>query len=252
MLDTNIYLLLAVVGLIAGFVDGVAGGGALIMIPSLLSVGVPPHYVLGTNKLAAFMGLFNATYIYWRRNLLHPRYWLAAIMAVFIGAVFGTLATQLISSEALQKILPIIILAVAVYMLIPKSVHTYARNLNLKPNKISSSISGFILGFYDGFSGPGTGTFWVTIVMALYKVDILQASAIAKLMNLISNFVALMTFMLLSNVDYHLGLSIGIAMMVGSFIGVHSAIRHGAKFIRPIFISAVIVMAGHLIWTQWL
>lgn len=252
MLEAKLYVLLSIVGLVAGFVDGVAGGGALITIPTLLSVGVPPHFVLGTNKLAACMGVFNAALTYLRRRLFHPRYWGVAIIAVFAGAVCGTLTTQLVSSAALQKLLPIIILVVAVYMVIPRSVHTFKRDLNLKPGKISSVATGGGLGFYDGFCGPGTGTFWVTLMMALYKVDILQASAIAKFMNFISNIVALITFMLLSNVDYRLGLIMGLAMMTGSYVGVHSAIRHGAKFIRPVFITAVMIMAIHLIWTQWL
>lgn len=107
------------------------------------------------------------------------------------------------------------------------------------------------MGFYDGFFGPGAGSFWVGAMMAMYKMDIMQASAVAKLMNFISNFTALVTFIILNHVDYALGLTMGVTLMIGSYLGVRSAITFGGKFIRPLFLTVVLVMAAELTWTQW-
>lgn len=252
LLQENIYIVLSFIALLAGFVDGVAGGGGIIMIPSLLTAGIPPHIALGTNKLAATLGVFNATLTYLRHHIFKPRYWVATIIAVFIGALFGTLATHLFSSAALEKLIPIILILVAVYLLLPRSTYQVSRQPDLKPNKLFSSLTGGALGFYDGFCGPGTGSFWIIIVNAVYKVDMLQACAIAKLMNLVSNFVALLTFMLLSNVNYGLGLMMGVMLMLGSYLGVRSAIYFGDKFIRPFILAVVIIMAVHLVWSNWI
>ena len=252
LLQENLFLLLSLIAFIAGFVDGVAGGGGLILIPSLLMAGIPPHMALGTNKLAATLGIFNAALTYLRYKIFEPRYWIATIIAVLIGALVGTLATQLFSSAALEKLIPIILILVAVYLLWPQRPQTIKRRPNLKPKKLFSAITGSALGFYDGFCGPGTGSFWVIIVKAVYKVDLVQASAIAKLMNFVSNFVALIVFMLLNNVHYSLGLTMGVVLMLGSYLGVRSAIRFGEKFIRPMLLTVVLIMASHLAWINWI
>lgn len=121
MAELDLYLILSVVAFVAGYVDGVAGGGGMIMIPAILTAGLPPHLALGTNKLAATMGIFNAACTYLRHNILKPRYWVAAMIAVFIGALIGTIVAHLLSSAFLAKALPILLVIIAIYLLIPQS-----------------------------------------------------------------------------------------------------------------------------------
>jgi uncharacterized membrane protein YfcA len=119
---------------------------------------------------------------------------------------------------------------------------------HFKPPPLSSFILGKILGCYDGCFGPGTGSFWTCSVMAIYKMDLLSASGVARVMNFISNFTALLTFMVLRNVDYSIGIVMGLGLLAGSYVGARSAIHFGAAFIRPIFLTVVIALAFHLVW----
>lgn len=243
------YALLALVAFFAGFVDGVAGGGGLLALPALFMTGMPAQLCLGTNKVASTMGVIGSSYAYLRKGLLKPALWKYTIVATLIGSISGVCMVHLISSAFFKKLLPFVILAVVIYMLIPKKIVTEFPE-NFKPNKKSGIPLGLGMGFYDGFMGPGTGSFWVTLVMAIYKLDIVTASGIARFMNLISSSVALITFTIFGNVDYYLGLTMGTTYLIGSYIGAHSAIRFGAKFIRPIFLMVVIAIAVKLVMTS--
>ena len=108
------------------------------------------------------------------------------------------------------------------------------------------------IGYYDGFLGPGAGAFWTTACVAIYRMDIVHASGVARFMNFVSNIVSLHTFMALGLVEYGTGLAMGLSLMIGAHIGAHSAIRFGAPFIRPVFVLVVLGMAGRLIWQEWL
>ncbi|HEY7867055.1 MAG TPA: TSUP family transporter, partial [Psychromonas sp.] len=151
------------------------------------------------------------------------------------------------------KTLPIIILIVAIYTLL-NQIHDID-NHQLPENKsifrIKQIVQGFLLGFYDGSSGPGTGAFWVISNMRLYKLNILLSSGIAKAMNFTSNLTSLSVFICFGQVDWLIGLTMGACLMLGAYIGAHSAIRFGAKFIRPIFILIVVIMSIKLGYDAW-
>lgn len=252
MLTTHTIIFLSIIGFIAGYVDGIAGGGGLLTVPALLTVGIPPHLALGTNKLAATMGVFNSAMTYVRKKIFEPRYWTAVIIAAFVGALLGTLATQLVSTAGLQKLLPLLIIAVAIYTLWPKKKNYSVSSETLNTKAPSGIVTSTIIGFYDGFLGPGTGAFWTTAAMAIYKIDLLAASGVARFMNFVSNFAALITFMWLSNVNYQVGFTMGISLMIGAYLGANSAIKFGVNFIRPVFISVVLILSVQLVVTQWL
>ncbi len=250
----GIFALLLAVAFLAGLVDAIAGGGGLITIPALLSAGMPPHLALGTNKLAGTFGTFSAARAYIRKGLFQPQRWQAPIFATLVGASLGTVAVTLVSAEHLKQFIPILILAAAIYILLPQKTRplpTSATPKAVEPALRTGVPLGGVLGFYDGFAGPGTGAFWTAATMAIYKVDLLRASGIARFMNFVSNIVSLVTFALLSSVDYLLGLSLGLTLMLGAHIGAHSAIRFGAPFIRPIFVVVVIATAARLAWEAW-
>lgn len=246
------WLLLAVVALIAGFIDAVAGGGGLLTVPALLSTGMPVHIVLGTNKLSSTFGTAIASYTFYKNKLFSPILWKHCIISTFIGAGMGTIAVYFVSGALLEKVLPILIIMTAIYTLIKKSPeHGQAANLS-SVSKLKQCLQGLTLGFYDGFAGPGTGAFWTISGQVLYKIDLLISSGVARAMNFVSNFTALITFVFLGKINYTIGLTMGLCLMFGSYIGAKTAIHLGSKFIRPVFILVVLCISVKLTWSAWL
>ncbi len=246
-------LVLALVAFIAGFIDAVAGGGGMLTVPALLSLGLPPHIALGTNKLAATFASSTAAFTYYRKRLFSPQFWKRSFIATLIGATLGTLFVDWISTEWLEKALPLVILAAAIYSVWHKTPKNSANEVPPACPVFNKKqyIQGGILGFYDGVAGPGTGAFWTVSTMALYRLNILMASGVAKAMNFTSNFTSLITFAILGHIDWVLGLTMGLCLMAGAFVGAHSAIRFGANFIRPIFVTVVSILAVKLAYDAW-
>ncbi|WP_371186247.1 sulfite exporter TauE/SafE family protein [Thalassotalea maritima] len=251
--DPTLLLILSSIGFIAGFIDAVAGGGGLLTVPALLTTGLPPHLALGTNKLAACFGSFTSSLTFYKKKLFDPIFWWRSALATAIGAIIGTVLVNMLSGELLDKLLPIVILLCAVYTLFARSALTERSTLPAPSQRLyrQQKIQGLTLGCYDGVAGPGTGTFWVVSNLYLYKMNILLSSALAKSMNFISNIVSLSVFFYLGEVHLVYGLALGIFMIFGSWLGAHSAIRYGSKFIRPIFIMVVISMALKLAYSAW-
>ena len=250
-LDFTTLLLLGGEALLAGFLDAIAGGGGMLVMPALLSTGMPPHLVIGTNKLIGTFGTFSASLTFIRKGLFKPALWWAMSFGTFIGALIGAMLIYLMSAGVLKKLLPLAILLAAVYLVWPRRISLTATRLEPEiPRPVPRSIklwTGGLIGFYDGFIGPGTGAFWMAAAMKLFGLDLVAAAGVARFMNFISNLTALLTFMMLGNIDYAVGLSMGGLLMVGAFIGAHSAIRYGAPFIRPVFLIVVLLMAGRLL-----
>lgn len=253
LLDPVTLALLCAVAFVAGFIDAIAGGGGLLTVPALLTAGLPPHLVLGTNKLAATFGSLTASYTYYKKKLFDPVFWRHALLATAIGACAGVLVVDQISKAALEKVLPALILLAALYSLFAKVPHDDQRQLPQQSGKHTwtQRIQGLLLGFYDGIAGPGTGSFWMVSSMALYRINLLLTSGLARTMNFISNGVALLTFALLGHVHLKLGIAMGLCLMAGSYLGAHTAIRFGSKLIKPLFILMVMAIAARLLWQQW-
>lgn len=253
VLEPGLLAALGAVAFFAGFIDAIAGGGGLLTVPALLTAGLPPHLVLGTNKLAATFGSLTASYTYYRKRLFDPLFWRHALIATAIGACIGVLVVDQISKETLEKFLPILILLAALYSLFAKL--TPDDQCQLPPDSIRhrwiQRFQGLTLGFYDGIAGPGTGSFWMVSSMALYKINLLLTSGLARSMNFVSNGVALVTFGLLGHLHYQLGIAMGLCLMAGSYLGAHTAIRFGSKLIKPLFILMVMAIAGRLLWQTW-
>lgn len=251
--DPTLLFTLLFAGFLAGFIDAIAGGGGLLTVPVLLTSGLPPHIALGTNKLSACFGSFTASLTFYRKRLFVPSFWVYAAISTAFGALMGTILVNLINAALLQKVLPIIILSCAVYTLFAKG---HINSSQMAPVKsklmlLKQSLQGFTLGFYDGAAGPGTGAFWLTSSLALYKMDILLSSGLSRSMNFISNFVSLITFVILGQVHFGYGLAMGVFMLFGSWLGAHSAIKFGAKFIRPVFIVVVLLLTTNLAYKAW-
>lgn len=252
-LEPSVFIILCTVAFVAGFIDAIAGGGGLLTIPALLSAGLPPHLALGTNKLAASFGSCAAAITFYKKRLFDPRFWWRSFLFTATGAVLGTVIVNMISTQWLDKLLPVIILFTAIYSIFSKSQNHTNEVLpeDTPSTQKKQRWQGIIIGFYDGAAGPGTGAFWTVSTMALYKLNILLASGVAKAMNFTSNFTSLLTFIYLGQINWYLGLSMGVSIMVGAIIGAQTAIHFGAKFIRPLFITVVIVIAIKLAYQAW-
>ncbi|GIU30731.1 TSUP family transporter [Shewanella sp. MBTL60-007] len=254
LLDPSSWAILALVGFIAGFIDAVSGGGGLLSIPALLTMGVPPHLALGTNKLAASFGSSMAAYTYYKQRLFSPALWYHTFIATFIGAVMGTFIVYLIDNSWLEKWLPIMIIAIALYTLFqPNAMGDSNHKIPTKAkSKVKQWLQGLPLGFYDGFAGPGIGAFWTVSSTGLHKLPLLYSCGLARAMTFTSNLTSLTIFIALGKVNLAIGLSMGVCMMAGSYIGAHSAIKFGLPFIRPIFITVILLIAAQLVWSAWL
>lgn len=253
MIDIELLGLLSAVGFIAGFIDAIAGGGGLLTIPTLLATGLPPHVALGTNKLAASFGSLTASITFYRKRLFDPIFWWRSIMFTAIGAVIGTIVVSFINTQWLEKLLPLIVFLIAIYTLLSKQMISSEGNLPRKDKALhkKQTLQGLTLGFYDGVAGPGTGAFWTVSSTALYKLNILLSSGLARSTNFVSNFCSLITFIYLAQVDFVVGITMGLFIMLGSWVGAHSAIKYGSKFIKPIFLTVVIIMSIYLAYKAW-
>jgi len=249
-LSLNMFLILIAVAFTAGFIDAIAGGGGLLTIPALLTAGLPPHLVLGTNKLCATFGSATASYAFYRRNLFQPKLWRSALLATAIGAGVGAFLAQRMPAHWLNQMLPVVVFLCGIYMLFYKT----PPQQNSETSQIGRKRQwpqGLSLGFYDGIAGPGTGAFWTVSTLLLYPLDLLRTTAVARTMNFVSNAMALTVFIIAGQVAWLLGITMGIALMVGAAIGARVAIGGGHKLIRPIFIIMVMALTVRLVWQHW-
>ena len=199
--DPTTLAILAAVAFVAGFIDAIAGGGGLLTTPALLTAGMPPHLVLGTNKLSSTFGSATAGFTYYRRKLFHPAQWRHALVGTFVGALIGAVVAHYLPAEWLNKMLPVIVFLCGVYLLFggtPKA----PLDADVPVKKKWQLPQGLTLGFYDGVAGPGTGAFWTVSTLLLYPIDLVKASGVARSMNFVSNAAALSVFIFSGPVSY--------------------------------------------------
>jgi len=236
------WILVSLASLLAGFVDAIVGGGGLILVPALFATfaSAPPATLLGTNKSASVWGTAMATWQYSRRVRLPWRAMLPAAVAAAAGAAMGAWLVTVIDPGFLRKLLPLILLAVLLYTLAKKELgRHHAPRFAGRAETAMACLIGTIVGFYDGFFGPGTGSFFVFAFVRLLGYDFLNASVSAKLLNLATNAAALVLFTAKGHVWWHFALPLAVANVAGSMLGTHMALRHGTGFVRAIFIAVV-------------
>jgi uncharacterized membrane protein YfcA len=236
------WILVSLASLLAGFVDAIVGGGGLILVPALFATfaSAPPATLLGTNKSASVWGTAMATWQYSRRVRLPWRAMLPAAVAAAAGAAMGAWLVTVIDPGFLRKLLPLILLAVLLYTLAKKELgRHHAPRFAGRAETAMACLIGTVVGFYDGFFGPGTGSFFVFAFVRLLGYDFLNASVSAKLLNLATNAAALVLFTAKGHVWWHFALPLAVANVAGSMLGTHMALRHGTGFVRAIFIAVV-------------
>lgn len=246
-LTTQLISILFFVALMAGFIDAMAGGGGLLTIPALLLTGMNPVAVLATNKLQACAGSFSASVTMIKKGLIHPKMMKIALLFAFVGSGVGTILVQLSPPEFLQKALPFVIGTVGVYTLFSPNLGKLETTPKMSQKLYERTIAPLI-GLYDGYFGPGTGTFFSLSQVVLRGRDLVQATARAKLLNFATNIASLIFFILGGQVVWVVGLVMMAGQLVGAYLGSHMVVKGGAKFIRPVIVVVCFCMVAKLVW----
>jgi uncharacterized membrane protein YfcA len=238
--------LLFALALLAGLIDAIAGGGGLITVPALLWAGLPPVAALATNKAQAVWGSLAATLHFVREGAIDLRRAGFMVLCTFVGSALGALLVQHLGSELLARLVPLLLIGFALYFLFSPRISDLDSTQRISLPTFALTI-GFGVGFYDGFFGPGTGTFFAMGFVALLGFGMRRATAHAKLLNLTSNLAALLFFLLGGHVVWSLALIMAGGQLAGGWLGAHLVIKHGARLVRPLLVVASLVISLKLL-----
>ena len=242
--------LLFATGLVAGFVDSIAGGGGLITLPVLLNLGIDPKLALGTNKLQATFGSGSATVHFAHAGTVALRECKRGFAITFISAALGTVLVQQLPRDVLTHVIPVLLVLVAIYVLLKPDLGATDAPPRMSRRWFDVGF-GLLLGFYDGFFGPGTGTFWAMAFVLGLGFNLTRATGSTKVMNFASNLGSLLFFLPGRNVLVLPGLTMGLGQLLGARIGSQLVVTKGAKFIRPIFIAVVLAITARLFYDDY-
>jgi hypothetical protein len=246
MLEPLILLALAAVGLVAGFVDAIAGGGGMIALPALLAAGLPPVAALATNKLQSVVGTGMAAITFWRRGYIDLPALIPAIALTYAGSFAGALVVKQIDTSLLNIAVPIALIGIALYFLFAPNLSDVDKVARL-PFARFVPLLGFAVGFYDGIFGPGTGSFFTIGFVMLFGLGLTRASGNTKVLNVVSNLAALTIFIAAGDVVWPAALAMCVGQLLGGYIGARTGIRFGAKLIRPLVVVVSIALALRLL-----
>ena len=243
-------VLISLASLLAGGIDSIVGGGGLILVPALFAVypTTAPATLFGTNKSASVWGTSIATVQYSRRVQMRWAVLLPAAGAALAGSFIGAWVVTLIDPTFLRRLLPFILLAVLLYTLAKKDLgRTHApRHTQARETALACAI-GAVIGWYDGFFGPGTGSFMATALVALFGMGLVSATAHTKYLNLMSNLAALITLVLGGQVLWLTGFVMAGASLLGGQLGAHLALRVGSRMIRPLLVLMSLALTVKLL-----
>ncbi len=242
----EVVLVLMLAAFVSGVVDAIGGGGGLLTVPALLWAGLSPVQALATNKLQSSWGTAAAALNFHRNGHLQLRRMWPVVALTFAGAAAGTLAVQRVDPRFLTAFIPFLLVGVAVYFLLQPRLGEVDRRhrIGVWPFALTS---GFGIGFYDGFFGPGTGSFFALACVALLGFNLLKATAHTKLFNLTSNLASLLFFAIGGKVVWLVGLPMALAQIAGGFIGSHLTLRLGARIMRPVLVVVSLLLTVRLV-----
>ena len=246
IISTDIFIFLMLIAIAAGFIDAIAGGGGLITVPALLWAGIPPLNALATNKLQGCFGSGTASYRFWRKGHINPSELIWPVALTFIGAVLGTWTVQNIHNDWLNQIIPTLLISVALYFALSPSLKDLDGHQRISIGAFGLT-GGLFIGFYDGFFGPGTGSFFFAAIVLLLGWGAARATGSTKLLNFTSNIASLIFFAAGGQVLWILGLAMGSGQIIGAWLGAHLAMKHGAKLIKPLVVIISISLSIKLI-----
>ncbi len=247
-LTTELALLLFIAAFVAGFIDTLAGGGGLITIPALLLANIPPAFTLGTNKLQASAGSMTASIMMLRKKLVDFKIIWPGFIASLIGSALGAWLIMQIDMENLKIIIPILLVGIAIYFLFSPQSHMEERESKISQDAYNFSFAP-VIGFYDGFLGPGTGSFFCASAILTRGYDIIKATGMAKLLNFASNIGGLLAFMIGGKMLWLVGGVMIAGQMLGAYLGSHVMVSKGKKLIRPLIVGVCVAMLAKYLLT---
>lgn len=250
-LAVHVYFILAGAAFVGGFVDSIAGGGGIITVPVLLSIGLPVPLALGTNKLQAAFGSLTASVNYIRKDLANLKDTLPGILFTAIGATVGAFSIQRMDPVFLARAVPIMLIALFVYLLLSPEFGHKKRRARMNHYAFYATF-GLVIGFYDGFFGPGTGNFWTIAFVVLLGLNLKNATAHTKIMNFTSNVISLAVFIHGGNVLFKVGLTMAAGQLIGAYIGSHLVITKGVKFVKVFFMTVVAITIAKLVYSTYI
>ncbi|MDP9437013.1 MAG: TSUP family transporter [Actinomycetota bacterium] len=250
-MDAADVVVLCLFAFLAGALDAVVGGGGLVQLPALLVVlpQVPVVALLGTNKLASIVGTASAAVHYGRTVAVDRRQAVEMALAAFAGSALGALLATVVSSEVLRPVVLVALVLVLAYTLRrPALGEVEALRLSPPAQRAVALTGGALIGLYDGFVGPGTGSFLVFLLVGAVGLSFLHASATAKVVNTMTNLAALLLFAYGGHVLWALGAAMAVANLAGSQVGARLAVRRGSAWVRRVFLVVVTALVLRLAW----
>ena len=239
--------LLFFIAMLAGFIDSIAGGGGLLTVPALLSAGLSPAQALATNKLQSVGGSFSASLYFVRRKAVDLREQKLNIAMTFIGAVSGAIAIQHLQPGLLRQVLPLLLIGIGLYFLLMPKVGEEDRQRRLHGLPFAL-VAGGCVGFYDGFFGPGAGSFYALAFITLCGFNLAKSTAHAKVLDFTSNLGGLLFFMFGGKVIWGTGLVMLIGAICGARMGARLVLSRGQKLIRPMVVTVSVIMSAKLLY----
>lgn len=246
-IETIVFL--AVAGFVAAAIDSIAGGGGIISLPAIIAAGVPPHLALGTNKFASSCASLTSTVKFAFSGKIDWKLVRWQIPCTFVGAALGVRTVLAVDEKILNFMIVALVFAVAIYTILKRDFGKKDNFRGLTRGNVSMGMGfAFALGFYDGFFGPGTGSFLIFLFIGIYGYDFTRAAGNGKILNFASNVVSLVLFALGGKIVYAAAVPMALAMIAGAWFGTHIAITKGAKVIKPIFVTIATALIVKLVW----
>ena len=254
-MSIEIAIFLAIASGFAGFVDAMAGGGGLIQLPSLI-IGLPNKelpLILGTNKVPSIFGTAAAARNYFKNIKPDIPLTLTMMLPAFIGSIAGAAMAAFVPVSFFRPFIVLLLILVAIYTW-KKPKLGMAENLKFTHSKrlVIVALIGFLIGFYDGIFGPGTGTFLVFFLVSVIGYAFLKASGTAKLVNIATNAGAILSFQLTGHIWWQLGLLLAVANVTGAIIGSHMAIKGGSALVRKVFLAVIFLLIARVAWDTFI
>lgn len=247
-MDYMMLLFVMVMGFVAAFIDAVVGGGGLVTVPALMCTGMPLITVLGTNKAAAVMGAVTSFIAFVRSGKVDMGLIKYLFPCSLIGSAVGVIAVKHVPSDFLRPLVIIMLIAVALYSVFKKDWGMSQKFVALTKKQLYlSMIVAVIFGFYDGFFGPGTGSFLIFSFLFI-GFDFITAAGNARALNFASNLAAVFLFFFIDAINFSYAIPMGLSMIAGAYIGAKTALKKGAAYVKPLFIGVTLVLIGKQIW----
>ena len=230
---------------LAGLIDSMAGGGGLLTVPALLAAGIPPVQALATNKVQSAFGTGGAFIAFWRKGHVDLRTFALPALGAFIGSGAGTVLVQVIDSSFLSALVPILLVLIGLYFLFAPKMQDADRKARF--GQIGLTLISTVIGFYDGFFGPGTGSFFTTVLVVLGGLGLVRAIGNTKLLNFCTNAASVIAMVIGGHVLWVIALSMAVANIVGAQIGARLAMRYGGRGVRPLLVVMSFALTAKLL-----